>query len=760
MVMAKLGAKAGGPKGRAVPVATEISNIERRGHVYYWRARVPARVPDARTPEGKYARFSLSLHQSDHRKACYMARRLNTLLAELTLGTRAAMTDKDKLEQIFRTEIDRMSAHLDDVAMVGRRSGRSDDVREMETDIEVGWANRLIQLFGAGRKLSFDAACPGRAMLVKAGIPEDCIPAIADTFEGERLYARSRMFEDELRQEMGRGGLTDTVANRERAKIEFFRARADALLDVADRWPMIDRQSTAMTRSTLPEADRHPVEPAEPPKPAPEPEAVVVTAPAPEPVVPTVPPSKASEAVSLPEVDVQPISAAIGNSAPAPEAVISPPIAAAPQISTTPEASIAPTADRPVLPLSGFVAEWQKMVDNHKEEWREDTASDARVLVCLFRDILEENGVRHSGEIRQHHVAALRDHFNWMPAKYGQSSRLRAMKPSRLRAFAAAERDKDPTCRIGLSNVTIRKHWGNLGSFLKHVRGQGYAIAELQLNDLRPRKPSKKGLRTKQPKPYADEVRPLFELPIFTGCEGPRQRQRGQPGPFVYHSALYFLPMLFVYLGARRAEVAGLDVAAVRMTESGPAINLAPNDVRGLKTEQSERMVPVPVEMLRLGFMDYVDRLRALGHTLLFPELFSPHLDRQDPGDRFYKEFSPLVERSPQFADGVWPRLIHALRHGFADAAFQNGVDSAIVDDISGRMGNTETTTRYTNVAGLPRLINDLKAIPIVTDHLQLRPLKLLPWVEAKEPPPWAGRKMTRKQLAELHEMRRQPRTR
>jgi hypothetical protein len=134
LLMAKPGAKAGGPKGRTVPVATEISNIERRGHVYYWRARVPARVPDARTPEGKYARFSLSLHQSDHRKACYMARRLNTLLAELALGTRAAMTDKDKLEQIFRAEIDHMSAHLDDVAMVGRRSGRSDDVREMETD--------------------------------------------------------------------------------------------------------------------------------------------------------------------------------------------------------------------------------------------------------------------------------------------------------------------------------------------------------------------------------------------------------------------------------------------------------------------------------------------------------------------------------------------------------------------------------------------------------------------------------------------------
>lgn len=211
-------------------------------------------------------------------------------------------------------------------------------------------------------------------------------------------------------------------------------------------------------------------------------------APASEPVVPTVPLSQAFEVVLSPEVDVRQASAAIENPAPASEALIPPAVAAAPQDSMKQDVNVSPTADKPILQLSGFVAEWQKMVDNHKQEWREETASGARVLVCLFRDILEEHGVRHSGEIRQHQVAALRDHFNWMPAKYGQSSRLRAMKANMLGAFAAAERDKDPTRRIGLLNAIILRHWGNLGSFPKHVRGQGHAIAELELNDLRPRK--------------------------------------------------------------------------------------------------------------------------------------------------------------------------------------------------------------------------------------------------------------------------------
>lgn len=114
------------------------------------------------------------------------------------------------------------------------------------------------------------------------------------------------------------------------------------------------------------------------------------------------------------------------------------------------------------------------------------------------------------------------------------------------------------------------------------------------------------------------------------------------------------------------------------------------------------------------------------------------------------KELLPSVEKSPEFNDDVWPRLIHALRHGFADAALQFGMDSLVIDDVSGRKGTTETATRYTNVTGLPRLINALKAIPVVTDHLEPQPLRLLPW---------AGRKMTQRQRAESRASGEKPRT-
>ncbi|WP_202617981.1 DUF6538 domain-containing protein [Aureimonas leprariae] len=88
----------------------DVTNLERRGHTFYWRARVPVRFRQVR----RQARLSFSLRLSDHGKAAYTARRLNTLLADLTVRPTAAMTTKDQLDQIFRAEIERMTAHLED----------------------------------------------------------------------------------------------------------------------------------------------------------------------------------------------------------------------------------------------------------------------------------------------------------------------------------------------------------------------------------------------------------------------------------------------------------------------------------------------------------------------------------------------------------------------------------------------------------------------------------------------------------------------
>lgn len=601
-----------------------------------------------------------------------MAQRLNTLLADLTVRPTAAMTTKDQLDQIFRAEIERMSAHLDDIAFAARRTGSTDDVREMEADIEVGWAYRLIQLFGTGRPLAFDEGCPGRSLLLRHGIPEPHIPLIAETFRAEQKEAASALFDRQVRQQMAEVGLPDTLANRERAKMELFRAKADALLDVGGRWPMIDRRQNALVASTLPEDERPSFRP-----------DGVIDRNALEPVASGRSPPSGAPAIDRPETLEAPASQVViasttaidPNEAAAPLPMVA--AASSEKISNEPIASgasrkadTAPSAD---LPISKFDEAFERLLRNNRENWEPATASDVRALVRMFADVLDENGVRHSGEINQSHIAALRDHFNLIPPRYGQSPRLRLLKPAALRAFAIAEAERaeragQPKPKVGLSAATIRKHLGNLDTFLEHLRASGYAVADWNLKGLRPKKPKIGMVRLKQQKPSPSQVRPIFDLPIFTGCRS--AEHPGELGSLVFHSSLYYLPMLYTFFGARRNEMAGLRIEDVLSTDNGPAIHIRANELRRVKNAQSDRLLPVPDEVIRLGFLDYAQALARLGYVYLFPELYAPHHKTNDPGDRFYKDFMPILRASPTISETLWDRTIHALRHGFSDSPF------------------------------------------------------------------------------------------
>ncbi len=49
--------------------------------------------------------------------------------------------------------------------------------------------------------------------------------------------------------------------------------------------------------------------------------------------------------------------------------------------------------------------------------------------------------------------------------------------------------------------------------------------------------------------------------------------------------------------------------------------------------------------MVRLGFIEYVEAIKRLGYGPLFPDLFSDKTNN-DPGDRFYDTFVPIMQEA------------------------------------------------------------------------------------------------------------------
>ncbi len=712
-----------------------IANLTRRGNVFYWRARIPSALSiDQRS------HLALSLRHGDHTKAKSMVRRLNTLLAELAEGDRARMTSREQLEEIFRAEIERMNESMEDLAFAARRTGSAAE-ENLRADILVGWAYRLIELFGTGRPMRFDASCPARRVLEQTGFAEGQTREIAATFEQERKECRTAYFEGFLKSEIDAHGLKDTPLNRERATQQIMRAKADVLLGATDRY---GPQSTGSDVAALFGEQTQPQTPAPEAAPSPAPAPASPTQEAPARTLASL------EQAHVPQTQTS-ASAPSANAPASPTPDLAIPQQPAPAPAPAPEV-IAPAVQSPPapliddekgvdLPLAQFITECDALMKSNQHHWEDATAKDVKVAVTMLVGVLEEQGITHSSQMRQIHLGKLREHFDHILTNYGRSPRLRSLGTAALRAASAEavrshkEAGKEPP-KLGLGPSTIRKHLANISTFLTYIKGRGYHVPNLTMDGLRPRKPKLSDARRITDKPGPEQLRPMFDMPLFTGCKSATEQELA--GPHIFHSANYFLPMLMVYLGPRRAEVAGLAVTDIVKTGQGWAIDIRPNQFRSLKNASSARMLPVPDEVLRLNFIDYVEAIKALRYDALFPELFAKSR-KTDPGDRFYKDFVPKLHQHLGDAER-WNRVLHALRHGFADTLKQALVHPSIISDIAGRLGSDETSMRYTNRAGLNVIKDALEKYPSVTSHLEPQPTRLLPWVEAREAAPWEGR--------------------
>jgi len=691
-----------GKGNNLMAVRHDVENLTRRGNIFYWRARVPSAFGQCRPG----SRLSLSLHCSDHKKAQAIGRKLNMLVAELKLKQKEPMS-KAQLQKLCEHERDMMLMHLEDVSMVARRYGRPADISELEMDLENAWAYRLLGMFGITYHLTLKDNCRGLAYLRQNGVPESHVFAINSNYLELLQEANSRGFKEGIRRLMHLFEISSHPLNEEKAMKAYFSGRAEALFDVAERHPLADRDLSELTGG-----------PASTPQPA----FIEVAAP-----LKMTPPSLE---IAVPAEDV------VGPSAPAVPTVRLLDLTPSPRLAVSEPIDEKP---RRVIAVADFESACEGLVKNMKDAWDETTARDARALVRMFKSVLEEHEVEHTGQITQYHLGELREHFNDIPVNWGKSARMRTMSAPELRAEGKRLRERanaeGKKAKVGLKAATIRKHIGNLNHFLTYVRARGFEVGDWTFQGLRPKKPKAGLIRTQQHKPTPDEIRPIFSSPIYTGSLN-HDRGRKKPGPHIFHDAAYFLPIMFSYLGARRLEFAGLALDDVAEDDDGLVLIIRTNKFRRLKTVQSARVLPLPDELVRLGFLDYCALLQELGYEAVFPELFSDKT-LNDPGDRFYDVFLPIMKQC--LGENMWERALHAFRHGMADTLLQAGVPPLIIDDISGRLSEgSETNTRYTNPAGLPLMRDALSKYPIITAGIEPKPIKLLPWIEKRLPPPWA----------------------
>ncbi|WP_162150943.1 DUF6538 domain-containing protein [Ahrensia sp. 13_GOM-1096m] len=683
------------------------NNLIRRGKTYYWRARIPSSLATF----SNCTHLCLSLKTQDLQQAECLARRLNLKRDEMSLFAPEKLITKNDLTTIFKVERERYDEKIGRIATCARLNVQAHNPEELEADHDNGWAYMVAAVFGHKVSTNFSPDCHVGKYLMRSGVPKSRIKGINMCYGLiHQRFSYQPSIDRIANPIIQRLGVELTALNQQAILTEIFKARAQTLLDYEKRWPAIDPAILEDTHSDLGNETN--------------------------PAINTTIDDMLKSALATAE----PANADITNG-------IEPQTPIIQQHFEQTHASHDSTAYQNTPLPDGLTdistSDFDHYLDDLCEikdadgQWDAKTKQQARQTIKLFRAILDEAEVTHTSEIRQKHVKDFSQFLRQIHKDYGRSIRSDQPYPTPAQLRSRAAYLKKQGAKTGLSAPTIRRHFVYVQAFEKHLRSAGVRVIKFDYDGLLPPKKSKSQQNAASPKPELDKLEGVFKLPPFTGCKS--ELKQSYPGNEVYHTGVYWCMLALVYTACRRGEIAQLDVKDIEEIDGIPIIHFRNSETKRVKNISSIRKIPVPREMLRLGFLDYVSKIKKLGYEKLFPDLFHAHI-KNDPGERIYHilDKSRKAYNAEHTAELIsWDRMLHAIRHGINTALYRAGVSSEDRRTLMGQTGASTNEIVYTGSATPQQIRDVMDKLPIITAHLKARPINLLPWIAEKRIAPW-----------------------
>lgn len=324
-----------------------------------------------------------------------------------------------------------------------------------------------------------------------------------------------------------------------------------------------------------------------------------------------------------------------------------------------------------------------------------------RQTAALFVGLTGVKDIRH---LKQRHLSAFCDQLRKLPTSYGKSTKDRDRPMTEILAEAA---DMPPDKR-GLSPATINRHLAILKRIVTRAGSEGLAVDRFLDFAVLRRKDSRRA-RDRRDSLTVAEVRRIFGHPVFTGCKS--EVRRRQPGPHVIRDALYWLPLLAAYTGARREELAAMEARDVDEIDGIWVLHLRPNANRAaMKNASSERAVPIHSALINLGFLDYVRSVPQDGS--LFPELKRKSRHAGLGADLAYSLDKVFED---QLGADRGAKSFHSFRHYVTDCLRNApGLEKHVRLDLLGHTGENIEDETYGSAAPLAALKAAIETLPIV----------------------------------------------
>lgn len=309
-------------------------------------------------------------------------------------------------------------------------------------------------------------------------------------------------------------------------------------------------------------------------------------------------------------------------------------------------------------------------------------------------------------QIKRQQVGAFSDLLQKVPT---QGAGLRKMNVRGAIAYGEAE--GLPTASL----ATVKNQLRHLEAILNHARtlheelGENPVTASGIINRLTQsmkRRPS----RLADEKHYSRrDLKAIFTSLLYTtGWTPPRAD---------YGEAMYWLPLIMLYTGARREEIAKLYASdVIKDPDYGIwHFRVRAIDDETVKTANSQRRVPIHQDLIDLGFLSYLDSLSA--------------------GSRMFDKLEPSKDGFGHAVGKAWGNYLrdvvkldtqaspsHGFRHTFKTLCREVGIPKEVGDWITGHAAADVSDTYGANP--LVRMSEELKKFPSIARETGLLPRK------------------------------------
>lgn len=260
-----------------------------------------------------------------------------------------------------------------------------------------------------------------------------------------------------------------------------------------------------------------------------------------------------------------------------------------------------------------------------------------------------------------------------------------------------------------LSAKTVFSHAQATNMFLAWCEAQQYAVQSNFRSILKPllKKPK---VKNKTKAFSQQQLRALFETDSY------------QQGLFKRASD-YWVPLLGLFTGAREAELCQLDVSDVRHDASTRLwlLHINADKDKRLKTDTSEREIPLHPQLIALGFLDFVDATRANNETRLFSD---EQRNKRGEFSGFSKRFNRYKEAHGVKSDQHHKLDFHSFRHTLQTMLFAAGEEEYVVNALCGHSPaqRSEGVRTYSRGPGLEAKYELLLKLKFDIDFTQIKP--------------------------------------